>query len=366
MKIIVNGNDLNNAVMKVSKAISVKTTNPILEGIKLSVKGDALTLTATDMEIGIEKTIPAETFREGETVLPGRMFAELVKKLENENEVELYLEEESRIKIVYGESVVYLSALPAEEFPSIKKNLREKYVTLSQKNYKDVVNKTVFACSTDESRPILKGCLFEIKGETLKCVALDGFRMAIAETELKEASGEFRMIIPARSLGEISRMIDDENGDVTIVSEDNSLMVENDGTVFVSRLLEGEFINYEQIIPHEFITVFSAERAVLLNSLERATIVAKDARNVVKLEIRENVINIKANSERGNVNESVVIKTEGQDLDINFNSKYLCDALKATDDEFITFRFVGEIAPAIITPFSGEEYIFLVLPIRIN
>ena len=180
MKMIVNGNDLSNAVMKVSKAISVKTTNPILEGIKLSVRGDNLTLTATDMEIGIEKTIACETFMEGDIVVPGKMFAELVKKLENENEVEFFLEEANRIKIVYGDSVVYLSSLSADEYPSLKKNLREKWINLSKKCYKDAVNKTVFACSTDESRPILKGCLFEVKGGDLKCVALDGFRMAVA------------------------------------------------------------------------------------------------------------------------------------------------------------------------------------------
>ncbi len=366
MKIIVNGTDLSNAVMKVSKAISVKTTNSVLEGIKLSVRGDNLTLTATDTEIGIEKTIPAETFKEGDTVVPGKMFAELVKKLENEDQVEIYLEELNKLKIVYGDSVVYLSTLSAEEFPVIKKNLKEKYITLGQKNYKDVVNKTVFACSTDESRPILKGCLFEIKNGELKCVALDGFRMAVAKTPIKESSGDFRMIIPARSLAEISRMLENDDADLTVVSEDNSLMVEEGGTVFVSRLLEGEFINYEQIIPREFVTVVKAEREALLSGLERATIVAKDARNLVKLEIRENDINIKANSEKGNVNENVTIKNDGNDLDINFNVKYLSDALKASSDEYVFLKFVGEIAPAIITPIEGDEYVFLVLPIRIN
>lgn len=366
MKMIVNGNDLSNAVMKVSKAISVKTTNPILEGIKLSVRGDNLTLTATDMEIGIEKTIACETFMEGDIVVPGKMFAELVKKLENENEVEFFLEEANRIKIVYGDSVVYLSSLSADEYPSLKKNLREKWINLSKKCYKDAVNKTVFACSTDESRPILKGCLFEVKGGDLKCVALDGFRMAVAKVPLISASGDFKMIIPSRALGEISRMLEEEEGEITIVSEDNSLMVEENNTVFVSRLLEGEFINYSQIIPTEFITEVTINRNALISGLERATVVAKDSRNLIKLEIREKFVNIKANSEKGNVNENVQIKCVGKDLDINFNSKYIVDALKASPDEYVNFKFVGEIAPAIITPFAGDDYVFLVLPIRIN
>ena len=143
-------------------------------------------------------------------------------------------------------------------------------------------------------------------------------------------------------------------------------MVEENNTVFVSRLLEGEFINYSQIIPTEFITEVTVNRNALISGLERATVVAKDSRNLIKLEIREKFVNIKANSEKGNVNENVQIKCVGKDLDINFNSKYIVDALKASPDEYVNFKFVGEIAPAIITPFAGDDYVFLVLPIRIN
>lgn len=366
MKIIVSGSDLSSAVLKVSKAISVRTTNPVLEGIKMSVRGDDLTLTATDMEIAIEKTVRCETFMEGDTVVPGKMFAELVKKLENENEVEIYLQEENRLKIVYGENEMYMSTLSSDEFPSIKKNLREKYFTVTQKEYKNLIDKTVFCCSTDESRPILKGCLFEVKGDTLKCVAIDGFRMALATQKLKTASGDFKIIVPARALAEISRLLENDEADLTLLSEDNSVMMENEGVTFVSRLLEGEFINYEQIIPKEYKTTVQVERESLLNSLERAAIVAKEARNVVKLDIKDRCINIKANSERGNVNENVFVTMEGKDIEINFNSKYLCEALKAADEDFVVIRFVGEIAPATITPYEGDGYLYLVLPIRIN
>lgn len=366
MKIIVNGNDLSSAVLKVSKAIGVKTTNPVLEGIKMSVRGDNLTLSATDMEIAIEKTIVCDTFMEGDTVVPGKIFAELAKKIENEDQVEIFLQEENRLKIVYGDNQMFLSVLSAEEFPSIKKDLRDKYFTISQKDYKDLVGKTSFSCSTDESRPILKGCLFEVKGEEVKCVGLDGFRMAIAKKRLIKKSGDFKIIVPARALAEIGRMLEGEEEEITVYSEGNSMMTEDGGTTFVSRLLEGEFINYEQILPNEFKTVVKVERESLLSSLERATIVAKEARNIVKLDIRDNCVNIKSASERGNVNENVIVTIEGKDMEINFNSKFLCDALKAVDDEFVVVSFVGEIAPATITPYSGDEYLYLVLPIRIN
>lgn len=366
MKIIVNGTDLSSAVMKVSKAISTKTTNPVLEGIKLSVRGDELTLSATDTEISIEKTVRSDTFREGDTVVPGKIFAELVKKLETEDQVELNLSEEGRLKIVYGSSEVYLSVLGAEEFPLISKNINEKSFTLSQKDFKEAVTRTSFCCSTDESRPILKGCLIDLKDNEMTCVALDGFRLAVAKKKVKESTGDFRVIIPARSLNEITRLLEKEEDELTVRTEGNSLKVEVDGTVFITRLLEGEFINYVQILPKEFITEVKAEKNVLMNSLERATVVARESKNLVKLDIKENHIQITANSESGKVNETVPAVTDGKDVTIAFNSRYLCDALRAMNEEFVGIYLNNPISPCVMRPASGEDYFYLILPIRIS
>ena len=166
MKFVVNGQDLNNAVSKVVKAISTKSTNPVLEGIKLSVVGDELILTATDTEISIEKTISATTFTEGETVVPGKLFSEFVKKLENEEDIEFTLID-GQIKINYGASEGFIQTFPAEEFPIINKDIREKSFTIYQKDLKELIFKSSFSCSQDDTRPILKGCLFEIENGIL-------------------------------------------------------------------------------------------------------------------------------------------------------------------------------------------------------
>ncbi len=367
MKVIVNGTDLSNAVMKVSKAISVRTTNPILEGIKLSVKGDDLTLSATDMEIAIEKTIMSDTFNEGETVVQGKIFAEFVKKLENEDQVELNLmDNEGRLKIVYGKSEVFFSTLNPDEFPTIRKDFREKAFTLTQKDFKDIIGKTSFCCSTDESRPILKGCLLNVSGNVLTCVALDGFRLAVAKKNLRNSSSDFKVIVPARALNEITRLLDKDEEEVTFVSEDNTLLIEVDGTVLTTRLLEGEFINYNQVIPGDFITTLRISRPMFLNSLERASVVAKEAKNLVKLDIKENYVNVSAISESGNVNENIISNLEGKDITIAFNSKYLCDALRASTDEFVNIYLNSPISPCVIRPYSGDEYLYLILPIKIN
>ena len=367
MKLIVNGTDLSNAVMKVAKAISVRTTNPILEGIKLTVKGDHLTLSATDMEISIEKTIMSDTLMEGETVVQGKLFSEFVKKLETEDQVELNMTEDTgRLKIVYGTSEVYLATLNPEEFPNIRKDIREKAFSLTQKEFKDIIGKTAFCCSTDESRPILKGCLLSVSNNVLTCVALDGFRLAMANKHLRSSSSDFKVIVPARALNEITRLLDKDEEEVTFVSEDNILLIEVDGTVLTTRLLEGEFLNYKQIIPTDFITTLRISRGMFLNSLERAAVVAKEAKNLVKLDVKENYVNVSAISESGNVNENVIANLEGKDVTIAFNSKYICDALKASDDEFINVYLNSPISPCIIKPYSGEEYLYLILPIRIT
>ncbi len=365
MKIVVNGTDLSNAVLKVSKAISSKTTNPVLECIKLHVKGDELTLSATDMEIAIETVIRSDTFLEGDAVVPGKIFAEFVKKLENEEQVELSIEDDGRLKIVYSSSEVYLSCLNAEEFPSIRKDLREKAFSLSQKDFKDIIGKTAFCCAQDESRPILKGCLMEIMDNELTCVALDGFRMALAKKRIKNSSSNFKIIVPARALNEITRLLERDEEEITFISEDNLLLIEVDGTVFTTRLLEGDFLNYKQIMPTEFLSTVRISRATFLNSLERATIVAKEAKNLVKLEIKENYVNVQANSESGKVNENIISSLEGKDIQIAFNSKFLSDALRGASDEFINMYFNTPITPCVIRPFSGDEYLYLILPIRI-
>ena len=366
MKIVVSGTDLSYAVSKVSKAISSKTTNQVLECIKLAVKGDVLTLSATDMEIAIETSIRSETFMEGETLVLGKLFAEFTKKLENEDQVELNMTAgDGRLKITYSSNEVYLSTLPADEFPTIKKDLREKAFSLLQKDFKDVINKTAFSCSSDESRPILKGCLLSVENNVLTCVALDGFRLAVAKKNLRNSSSNFKVVVPSRSLVEIVRLLDKDEEEITFISEDKALMMEVEGTTFITRLLEGEFINYKQIIPTEYLSTVRVSRQSFLNSLERATIVAKETKNTVKLDIKENYVYISASSESGNVNESVIASLEGKDVTIAFNAKYILDALKGAGDEYVNIFLNGPISPCLIKPYSGDEYLYLILPIRI-
>ncbi len=365
MKLICDGLDLSDAVLKVSKALSVKATNPVLEGIKITAKGDTLTLLATDMELTIEKQIKADVLMEGETVVVGKYFVDFSKKLEKE-QVELCRLYDGQLQIKYSDSESELQVYPVENFPKIEKHEDSQCFEISQLDFKNIVERTAFACSSDDSRPILKGCLFEINDGKLTAVALDGFRMAVVKKEVN-ATGNIKAVIPARTLQEITRILDKDENILKIYLQKNTLFVEVENTRLISRLIEGEFVKYNHILPTSFTNTVTVNRQALLNSIDRASIVARNDRyNVVKFDIKEDVINISAKSEVGNVNENVNVNLNGKDMVIAFNGKYLMEYLKIINEDFINLNLNTPIDPCIITAVGNEGFLYLVLPVKIN
>jgi len=366
MKVICDGLDLSDAVLKVSKALSVKAANPVLEGIKITAEGNTLTLLATDTELTIEKKIKADVLMEGETVVVGKYFVDFVKKLEKE-QVELSRLYDAQLQIKYSDSESELQVFPAESFPKIDKGMEDgAYFEISQVDFKSIVEKATISCSVDDSRPILKGCLFEIEGGSLTCVALDGFRMSVVNKEVT-ASGDFKAVIPARALNEIVRLLDKEDQNLKIYIKGNSLFVSVENTTLISRLIEGEFVKYRHILPSSFANTVTVNKNALLSSIERAAIVARNDRyNVVKFEVKEDLMTVSAKSEIGNVNENVNVNLDGKDITIAFNGKYVSEYLRVCGEEFVTLNLNSPIDPCIIKSVSGQEFLYLVLPVRIN
>ena len=366
MKFIVSGQELSNATGKVVKAISNKTTNPVLEGIKLSIVGDELTLIATDTEITIEKTIPVSTLTEGETVVPGKFFSDFIKKLEKVEEISISLEE-SELKIVYNDSEFSISTMKVEEFPLINKNIKEKSVTLYQKDFKDLINKTIFACSqTAHNSSRVDGCFLSIEDDKISAVATDTGRIAINKKKIEQASENFSIIVSPRTLKEIVSILDKDDELFTIIVQKNVIMCEVEGTVLISCLLEGNYIDYKNIISRAYKSEMKVKKDSFYQALERASIVATDYNKIVKFDVTEDYVNILAKSEVGKVNENVQIELEGKDIEIAFFFKYIVDAIKAIDDECIKICFNSSIEPCIIKPFSGDDYLHLIVPVRKN
>lgn len=367
MQIICDGLDLSDAVLKVSKAIAVKTTNPILEGIKLVAEDNQLTLFATDLELSIEKKIRAEVKEEGTCVVPGKFFSEFVKKLTNEK-IELTLNEKNSLKIKYIDSEGFIQCFIDDEFPSINMLNSNEYFGITKNDFKKLINKAIFSVAVDDSRPILKGCLLEIGQDIIKSVTSDGYRLSLVREVLTFSNVETSCIVPDKSLREIAKLLDDTDETINVYVQKNFLMVDLGDTKIITRLLEGEFLNYSQIIASSTQdTVITINKAQLEDSLERASLLSKIGQNnLVKFDISEDTMYLTSNSEIGNIKEKINLVLNGKDLVIAFNARYFLEAFRTIDNEFVKINFSSPTNPCTITPLDGEkeEFLYLILPVR--
>jgi len=365
MKLICEGLDLSDAVLKVSKATAIKTTNPILEGIKLKAENDKLILSATDLELSIEKVINADVKIEGECVVPGRFFTDFTKKLSNEK-IELSLTDKDLLKVKYTDSEGFIQCLNNNEFPIIKNIDNPESFKITHKNFKDLINKTIFSVALDDSRPILKGCLFEIHNNFVTAVALDGYRLAKVSKEILNSTAEFSFVIPARSLAEISKMLNDSDNTLTVNIQKNFLLVEFMDTKIMTRLIDGDFINYNQVIPQNISTTIKVNKNQLMNGIERASLLSRfDKNNLVKFDIKENLLVLTSNSELGNIKENITVAIDGKDIVIAFNARYLIESLRVIDEDFVKINFTSSIAPCTIVPENNKDTLYLILPVRV-
>ncbi len=365
MKLICNGNDLSDAVGKVFKAVSTKTTNPVLESIKLKAEGGALTLSATDQELFIEKSIAADIKIEGETLVPGRFFAEFVKKL-NREQIELTLNESGKLLIRYQGNEGALACRPADDFPVMPDVADAQHFVIIKNEFKDLIGKIAFSVSLDDARPLLKGVNLEIEENTLTGVALDGYRLAKCVKPIEGTTAMMSAVVPARSITEIAKLIEDSLDPVTVYIQKRYLMVDLLHTKIYASLLDGDFMNYKHIIPHNFNTIVTLPKEQFEDALERAILLARtDKNNLVKFDIKEDVMEVSADSEIGNINEKIVVKLLGNDLAIAFNARYFTELLRFVDCENIVIKFTNPVSPCIVVPSSSvEDFMYLILPVR--
>ena len=362
MKFVCDGLSLSEAVMKVSKACAVRTTAPIMECIKLSAYGTEVNLLATDGELSISKSVRAEVFEEGDVCVPGKLFSDFIGKLSGE-EVCIATGEKG-VEISYRDAGTFLQSLPAEEFPRIDFTVGENSFTMKQQSLKKIIAETTFCCATDDSRPILKGCLMEFKDELEMC-ALDGYRLACTKAEIVTKSGEKSIICPARTLSEISKLLEGESEEITLYTQGGMLLVREGDTTVVSRLYQGEFIRKENVIPTRFTTVVTMKREEIIASAERAAILIRgDKNNLVTLDIGAESVKISSVSDYGNVAETVKAAVDGTEITISMNAKFLLDALRALEEEEVVLSFNGAVSPFILQNLERKDSLYLILPVR--
>ncbi|MCD8294568.1 MAG: DNA polymerase III subunit beta [Clostridia bacterium] len=363
MKLVCEGLDLADSVLKVVKACSSKNIMPVLECIKLSARNDMLTLSATDGEIAIIKNVKAEVMEEGEVCVQGRYFSEFVRKVES---FQILLETDGiSMNIMYAQNKTCMQILSADDFPVINTDINESCFSLPTNNLKKYINFTTFCCATDESRPILKGCQFVIKGSELSVTSLDGFRLATISGTVASSTGNMEIVCPARTLNEIDKMLPASDDLIDVYVQHGMMLVASEDTILTSRLYSGDFIRKENIIPRNFNTTVKVNRLNLKSSIERAAVFVKGEKNsLIVFDISGNQVMVSTNSEIARVNEPLEAEVTGKDLRIAMNSRFIIDAVNNLEDEEIVMSFNRQIDPFICQNRVDLRSLYLILPVR--
>jgi DNA polymerase III, beta subunit len=377
MKINIAKQELNEAISHVSKAVSSRTSIPILSGIKLEANATGLTLTASDTEITIQNVIPAvkddqtiiELERAGSVVLPAKFFVEIVKKLPS-SMIEIEVQDNFITMIRAGSTEVQLVGLDPEEFPLLPRLSEEQMLHLGSDVLRNMIRQTTFAASTNETSAILTGILWSIQDDSLKFVATDRHRLASSQVMLNAGAGAYTksIVVPAKTLNELSKILPDENAMIDIVIEDNQVLFRMENLLFYSRILDGMYPDTSRIIPTVFKTEFTIDTRQLTDALDRAYLLSREEKtNIVRLaSIDDHRIEISSfSSELGKVTEQIEVENYvGEPLKIAFNSRYMLDVMKVMDDDRVHISFTGAMSPIIVTPENNKSVLHLILPYR--
>lgn len=360
---------LNHAVQTVQKAIATKTPMPILTGIYLSAKDNKLELQATNYEIGISCTMDAIVEEPGDIVLSGRYFQELVRKLPGDNiEISSSLEDRT-IQITSNQAQFNLLSLPAEEFPVLNSPTSDTILTVKDNILRELIKKTVFACANDESKPIFTGALLEIDQHNITMAATNTHRIAIKKDQIGHNVSTVKMIIPSKILNELARiMISDIPMDVTIYYQKNHVSFAFDNIYILSRLIEGNFPDYNKVIPPSFATLITINTDDFMDAVERVSLLARDTDyNIIKLAFKNDCVIITSNNpDVGKACETVPAIMQGNEIEIAFNAKYVTDILKNITSDKLIFSLNTPLSPASIKPIDDESYNYIITPVRIN
>jgi DNA polymerase-3 subunit beta len=363
MNILINKTELLGAISTVTRAIASRTTMDILEGIYIETVPSGLKLKCSDLSLQMESIIPASVEQDGSITVPGRLFSEFIRRLPEE-QVEINTSDK-KMNIKSGRSRTTLQGLSASDFPNMPPLNNTVTFEMPQNILKSMIRQTVFSIAQDETKPILTGALMQLEDGSFTIVALDGYRLAIRKENVV-SDGKAQAVIPGRSLTEIMRTLSDGDEKVSVNISRTHVMLDLGFTKIVSRLLEGDFIKYKQILPSSRESRVQAQREELLESIERASLMARESKNnIIKLSFTEDNLNVSANSEMGNVVEDLPISLTGNDIDIAFNARYFTDVLKSLDDEKILLDFNNNVSPCIVKPIQGDAYLFLILPVRL-
>lgn len=363
MKVSVNRELLSEALSNLQRAVTPRSSLPILEGVLLSAEPDKLTLMAYNMEISMKKELPVRCTAVGDVVISAKILFEIIRRVKGDM-IDIETDDRLVCHIRCGASSFDIMGMDAADFPEMPNVAEKESITLSSELLKDMVRQTVFAASQIEgTRPVLTGINFEIRENEIRLVAIDGNRMAIRKAKIQH-NGELSFIVSGRAIGEAVKIIGDKDEDIMIQIGNRNISFDIDGYVMTSRLLEGKYIEYERSIPDSFSQEIKVRVDDIVDIIERIAlvIVSDQTKSPIRCSLERDKITFTCSSAVGRATDFCPIELQGNEFEIGFNSKFLFDALKASECEEVYIRFNGAAAAAVISPVDSDEFLYLVLP----
>ncbi|HIZ42823.1 MAG TPA: DNA polymerase III subunit beta [Candidatus Gemmiger excrementigallinarum] len=355
---------LASAIEGVSRAITNRSAIPVLEGIYLKAEGFNLTLTGYDMEMGITTTIECNVLVPGETVLEAKLLLSMVSRMPA-GDVRIELTDEGQAIISGGVAEFEIPAMNASDYPSLPVTGADNTMTIPTSMMRELIEKTIYAVSQDDKKPAHTGELFVIEPGSLTIVALDGYRLAIIQRDV-ECTRDIRIIIPAKTLQELLKIMGGPDDPVKIDANRRYVVFTTNGYTIMSRLIEGDFLNYESVIPKDKKTRVTVDCKTFINTIERASlIITERLKNPLRITFAEDKITVRCQTPLGKVvDEFPPVAMTGDPVEIGFNNRYLLDAMRYSKCERMVLEINGPLSPVKILPEDGKDFIYLVLPVR--
>lgn len=365
MKFTCERQKLVDSVLNVQRSVSSRSTIPALEGILISVQDNKLDMIGYNLELGTTTCISVEVLVPGEIVLNAKIFSDIIRKLPDDK-VTIQTDEKNIANITSGNSKFSIIGIPAEEFPELPTVSNSSDVMISGEVLKGMIRQTLFAISDNDSKPIHTGTLFDISKNKIKLVSVDGYRLAM-RTETIKSEEELSFVVPGKTLGEILKLIPDSDDEVNISIGKRHIIFELNNYRVISRLLEGEFLDYNSAIPSSTETKVIVNTRKFMDSVDRMSLLITDRiKSPIRCIFSGNQIKLSCATTIGKANDEIDAPIEGSDVEIGFNNRYLLDALKNAECDEILIELNGALSPMKVLPKEGEEFLFLVLPVRLK
>lgn len=366
MHLVFNKSNLLQSINIALKAVPSRTTMPILECILIDASTDEIKFTSNDTELAIETVVEGEIITKGIVAVDAKIFSEIIRKLPD-NEITITTDENYKTTITCEKAIFSIAGKSGSDFSYLPAFEKNQFIYLSQFSLKELIRQTIFSIADSDTNKLMTGELFEVKENILTVTALDGHRIAMRKVELKDSFDNIKVIVPGKTLNEISKILTGgTESDVRIFFSQNLIAFEFDRTVVVSRLIEGDYFKVEQMISSNFDSIVKVNKKEFLNCIDRSTLLVKEGdKKPIIINIADNELELKISSYLGSMNEKISIEKNGKDIMIGFNPKFLMDALKVIDEETVDIYLVNPKAPCVIKN-EDESYIYLILPVNFN